>query len=256
MRWEVPLAADFAALCWTSCMERRDEPASARLPLFAPGLLCPQWSLPPGYRAVVSTREGGASLPPWASFNLGSHVGDDARGGGSTAHACVRRSAPSRCGSSRCMAARWRTPIARPECPRGRCGRGAPGRACGHDADCLPVLFCDDDAAVVAAATRAGAAWPPGAGAHRGAHGVTPSAWRARPAIGPTAFEVGVRCARPSSARTRARPPPSSWVACRGSGSADLCAARRRLTLAGVERIDGGSGMHRGRSGAFLFLPA
>ena len=46
---------------------------------FAPGLLCPQWSLPPGVRAVVSTREGGASLPPWASFNLGSHVGDDAR---------------------------------------------------------------------------------------------------------------------------------------------------------------------------------
>ena len=30
----------------------------------APGLLCPQWSLPPGVRAVVSTREGGSSAPP------------------------------------------------------------------------------------------------------------------------------------------------------------------------------------------------
>nr|HRM70867.1 laccase domain-containing protein [Thauera phenylacetica] len=47
--------------------------------LFAPGLLRPDWHLPPGVQALVSTREGGASLPPWASFNLGSHVGDDAR---------------------------------------------------------------------------------------------------------------------------------------------------------------------------------
>ncbi len=45
----------------------------------APGLLRPDWHLPPGVHALVSTREGGASLPPWASFNLGSHVGDDPR---------------------------------------------------------------------------------------------------------------------------------------------------------------------------------
>jgi hypothetical protein len=50
--------------------------------LFAPGLLRPDWHLPPGVQALVSTREGGASLPPWASFNLGSHVGDDALPGG------------------------------------------------------------------------------------------------------------------------------------------------------------------------------
>ena len=50
--------------------------------LFAPGLLRPDWHLPPGVQALVSTREGGASLPPWASFNLGSHVGDDARAAG------------------------------------------------------------------------------------------------------------------------------------------------------------------------------
>ena len=52
---------------------------------FAPGLLRPEWHLPPGVHAMVSTREGGASLAPWASFNLGSHVGDDARAAAATA---------------------------------------------------------------------------------------------------------------------------------------------------------------------------
>lgn len=37
----------------------------------------PAWPAPPGVRAVVTTRNGGASEAPYDSFNLGLHVGDD-----------------------------------------------------------------------------------------------------------------------------------------------------------------------------------
>ena len=36
------------------------------------------WPAPGRVRAVVSTRLGGCSVGPWATFNLGMHVGDDA----------------------------------------------------------------------------------------------------------------------------------------------------------------------------------
>lgn len=38
----------------------------------------PDWPLPPGVHAFVTTRHGGASKDPYATFNLGHHVGDDA----------------------------------------------------------------------------------------------------------------------------------------------------------------------------------
>ncbi len=37
----------------------------------------PDWPAPPSVRALTSTREGGVSLPPYASFNLARHVGDN-----------------------------------------------------------------------------------------------------------------------------------------------------------------------------------
>ena len=39
--------------------------------------LVPDWPAPAGVHAVCTTRQGGASLPPFDSLNLGSHVGDD-----------------------------------------------------------------------------------------------------------------------------------------------------------------------------------
>lgn len=39
-------------------------------------LIYPDWPLPQGVHAAVSTRNGGFSQPPYASFNLGTHVGD------------------------------------------------------------------------------------------------------------------------------------------------------------------------------------
>ena len=41
-----------------------------------PGLV-PVWPAPARVKAFMSTREGGVSPPPWASLNLGAHVGDD-----------------------------------------------------------------------------------------------------------------------------------------------------------------------------------
>jgi polyphenol oxidase len=40
-------------------------------------LLRPDWDLPPGVQAFVTTRNGGHSLPPRQGFNLGLHTGDD-----------------------------------------------------------------------------------------------------------------------------------------------------------------------------------
>ena len=41
--------------------------------------LVPDWPAPPTVRAIMTTRRGGYSTGPYASFNLASHVGDDAR---------------------------------------------------------------------------------------------------------------------------------------------------------------------------------
>jgi hypothetical protein len=39
--------------------------------------ITPDWPAPVGVRAFISTRMGGVSLPPFASNNVGLHVGDD-----------------------------------------------------------------------------------------------------------------------------------------------------------------------------------
>ncbi len=39
--------------------------------------ILPDWPAPRGVKSLITTRTGGVSLPPFESFNLGSHVGDD-----------------------------------------------------------------------------------------------------------------------------------------------------------------------------------
>ena len=39
--------------------------------------IVPNWNVPPHIQAFTTTREGGVSLPPFESFNLGDHVEDD-----------------------------------------------------------------------------------------------------------------------------------------------------------------------------------
>jgi len=41
-------------------------------------MLRPEWDAPAGVGALMSTREGGVSAPPWDSLNLGRSVGDNA----------------------------------------------------------------------------------------------------------------------------------------------------------------------------------
>ena len=38
--------------------------------------IVPDWVVPPNIKAIVTTRVGGVSQPPFGSFNLASHVGD------------------------------------------------------------------------------------------------------------------------------------------------------------------------------------
>ena len=40
--------------------------------------IVPQWPVGPKVHALITTRNGGVSLPPLDTFNLGAQVGDDA----------------------------------------------------------------------------------------------------------------------------------------------------------------------------------
>lgn len=211
-------------------------------------LIAPEWAVPPNVRALCTTRSGGVSNGPYASLNLGTHVGDDA--------AQVMR---NRAIVAESMAARpvymeqvHGTVVARLDARSGDgvqadgCFTREKGIACTiMVADCLPVLIAASDGSVIGAAH---AGWR---GACNGvveatvaAMGVTPSslvAWLG-PCIGPEAFEVGdeVRAAFMARDERAARHfrdhGPGKWLA-------DLQAlARMRLQGLGVTRIDGNDG--------------
>lgn len=204
------------------------------------------WPAPPGVRALQTTRVGGASQGPHASFNLAAHCGDDPA-------AVTRNRALLRESLALPAEPAWLNQVhgcavARAPVP------GLPAAdasvAEGHGqvcvvltADCLPVLFCAEDGSAVAAAH---AGWRGLAGGvleqTLAALGRPPSrllAWMGA-AIGPAAFEVGAEVREafmtqdPDAATcfTPGRP---------GRLQADLYAlARLRLRRAGLERIYGG----------------
>ncbi|MFN0185886.1 MAG: peptidoglycan editing factor PgeF [Aquabacterium sp.] len=223
-----------------------------------PWALRPGWRVAPGVRAVMSMRPGGHSPAPWASFNLGSAVGDD-----------PVRVAAHRQALGRLLGATpvWLRQVHGAQVVRLEHSAQAglditadaawsdqPGMACVvQAADCLPVLLCTPQGHVVGAAH---AGW-------RGlAAGVLEallqpmceaaacapaevSAWLG-PCIGPQCFEVGadvllafgsepVRRTLDPAFRYQPRPDGDArWMA-------DLVMlARRRLARAGVRRISGG----------------
>lgn len=211
-------------------------------------LLRPDWPAPPRVGAAVSTRAGGVSTGPWASLNLGSHVGDDP--------ACVAenrrrlRAALGLDAEPGWLAQVHGTAVARvddacdgpPEADAAVAF--APGRACAIlTADCLPVLLCD------AGGTGVGAAHAGWRGLAAGvveaavaALGCPPDdvlAWLG-PAIGPDAFEVGAEV-RAAFVDDDARAASAFRPNGRGRWQADLYAlARLRLARAGVGRVYGG----------------
>lgn len=250
----------------------------------SPALL-PDWPAPAQVGALCTTRAGGVSSPPFDSFNLGDHVGDDP-----AAVAANRRTLAD------AIAARpvflrqvhgFQVQALDASTPDGAeadaCLTRTPGIACTiMVADCLPVLFCDRAGRTVAAAHAGwrGLAGSGGKGVIEqtlarflAAAQIAPQQAAAQtlvwlgPCIGPQAFEVGAEVKAafeahdPQAAGCFAQRPNEKWLA-------DLPGlARQRLEALGLRAIhgnDGGTGWctvanasrffsHRrdGRSGRF-----
>jgi YfiH family protein len=219
-----------------------------------PSFIVPDWPAPPGVCALQTTRQGGASLGPFAGFNLGLHAGDDERAVRQN-RALLRQALPAE--------ALWLTQthgnavldLDAPGLPPTEALRQAdaaftrrPGVVCAvMTADCLPVLLCDKQGSLAAAVHAGWRSLASGVlentAAAIAAAGVAPSsliAWLG-PAISPAAFEVGSEVrecflAADPGAGGAFIPgtQPGKWLA-------DLfCLARRRLQRLGIGSIHGG----------------
>lgn len=207
----------------------------------------PQQPLAPGVQALSTTREGGVSVAPWASLNLGDHVDDSPQ-----AVTENRRRLQQALGIA---TPQWLSQVHGVQVVEARadgvvreadaCWTRTPGVVCTvMTADCLPVLFADSRGRQVAAAH---AGWR---GLLNGVLEATLAtfddpndvqAWLG-PAIGPQAFEVGPEVRRAfvdadAGAATAFKPSPGRadhWLA-------DLyMLAGQRLRAAGVTAISGG----------------
>jgi len=210
-------------------------------------MIYPDWPAPANVKAVTTTRAGGVSEPPFDSFNLADHVGDDP--------AAVRQNRNILQQSLQLPAApAWLNQVhgdmvvdvsqcgERPSADAGYCTRT--GSVCTVlTADCLPVLLCDQDGTRVAAAH---AGWRGLAG------GILESSIKvldtdpARlvvwlgPAIGPMAFEVGDEV-RQVFVDQHAQAVGAFNATTGGRWLADLYRlARIRLQAVGVDAIYGG----------------
>ncbi|MCP5268896.1 MAG: peptidoglycan editing factor PgeF [Zoogloeaceae bacterium] len=209
----------------------------------------PDMPLPPGVRALQTTRQGGVSSPPWDSFNLGDHVADSAAdvAANRARLAAVLPSEP-----------RWlkqvhgttvlqadHLPSVRSSPPEADAVVASKlGVVCTiMTADCLPVLFCSRDGQVVAAA-------------HAGWRGLCAGVLEASirqmqvpaasimawlgPAIGPRSFEVGPEV-REAFLAQGAEAAAAFVPAVGDRWLADIYTlARQRLQRAGVAQIHGG----------------
>lgn len=204
----------------------------------------PDWPAPPNVYALSTTRRGGVSAGPYASLNLGEHVGDDPK-----AVAANRAQLQEGLGD---VVPRWLRQVHGVRVvgdgdsiqePADAAVTAQRGAACViMTADCLPVIFCDRAGTRVAAAH---AGW-------RGlAAGVLEETLRSMgttdvmawmgPAIGPQAYEVGadVRRAFIQQSAQAAKAFTPSQVA--DKWRCDLyMLARQRLEAAGVKAVYGG----------------
>lgn len=209
-------------------------------------LIRPDWPAPAGVRALATTRAGGVSSGPYASLNLGDHVGDETAAVAAN-RGLLRAFLPAeplwlRQVHGMEVADAGRLHDVAPEADAAVARR--PGLVCAVlTADCLPVLFCDREGTVVAAA-HAGWRGLLGGVLERtvDAMAVPPAevlAWLG-PAIGPAAFEVGEEVREAFVGKDRLA---ASAFRPGGAGKwwADLPAlARQRLAARGVMQIHGG----------------
>lgn len=209
-------------------------------------MLLPTWPAPAGVFSLMTTREGGVSCPPWDSFNLGDHVGDDAALVVEN-RARLRVQLPAEPAWLKQIHSATVVDASSDDLTADASVTRQAGCVCAVlTADCLPVLFCDRSGRVVAAAH---AGWR---GLAQGVLEATVAAMQVPPgevlawmgaAIGPDAFEVGddVRQTfiqqHPEAAAAFVPHPsgvPGKWLA-------DIYQlARNRLNRVGVHAIYGG----------------
>lgn len=166
----------------------------------APELIIPDWPAPANVRALVTTREGGISEPPFDGFNLGVHVGDEDY----AVHHNRKQLAQAMGGE---VENQWLRQVHGSDVlvlDHGLVDEATEADAlytrenaiaCGVlTADCLSVLFCDESGDEIAVAHAGWRGLAGGVLQHTLAHfEADPSAVMAwlGPAIGPCHFEVG-----------------------------------------------------------------
>lgn len=213
------------------------------------------WPAAAGVGAACSTREGGVSAGPYASLNLGDHVGDDpvAVAENRRRFAAAMDARPVFLQQVHGFEAVELTSSTAHGTQADACWTRERGVACTiMVADCLPVLFTDRAGTCVAAAH---CGWRGLAGANgRGVLETLWDSWQPQvpardtlvwlgPCIGPAAFEVGdeVKAAFEAvDAKASRRFKPASSA---GKWFADLPAlARDRLHALGIDDVHGNDG--------------
>lgn len=211
-----------------------------------PGWIIPEWPAPHCVKALITTRMGGFSQGRYAGFNLGDHVGDEAL--------AVRQNREFLCkylpaepkwlkqvhGTKVANADTLHAPVE----ADASFARKANTLCAILSADCLPLLLCDANGSVVAAAH---CGWR---GLAAGVIEKTVSAMRTAPdtllaylgpAIGPKAYEVGADV-HEAFLRGDAGAQQAFAAHAPGKWRADLyLLARQRLNRLGVKIIHGGN---------------
>ncbi|MDE3020639.1 MAG: peptidoglycan editing factor PgeF [Pseudomonadota bacterium] len=210
-----------------------------------PDFIIPDWPAPSNVHALVTTRSGGVSLPPYESFNLGNHVGDDADAVAmNRAQLCkVLPSEPYWLNQVHGReVAEIDTSVFQANADAAIC-RTAGKVLVVMTADCLPVLLCASDGSVLGVA-------------HAGWRGLCAGVIESTlakmcvepgmiiaylgPAIGPEFFEVGSEV-RDAFMQSGERAAQAFVPAESGRWLGNLYElARQRLALAGVSNVFGG----------------
>jgi YfiH family protein len=207
----------------------------------------PDWPAPPNVRALSTWRTGGMSAAPFASLNLGDHVGDAFDAVADNRRRLIAAAAlpaePAWLVQVHGAAVADLDLGGKPASPADAAFTRQPGRVCAIlTADCLPVLLAADSGGLVAAAH---AGWR---GIAAGVIEATVAALRVPPkslmawlgpAIGPGQYEVGPEV-REALLHADAAAAPDFQENSRGRFMADLpMLARRRLARLGLTRIYG-----------------
>ncbi|AXK53889.1 MULTISPECIES: peptidoglycan editing factor PgeF [Pseudomonas] len=209
------------------------------------GWLIPDWPAPAGVKACVTTRDGGVSLAPFDSLNLGDHVEDRPQAVAENRRRLTEHFA---------IAPAWLQQVHGIAVAHADPGvvvsadaswSATPGIACAvMTADCLPALFCNR------AGTRVAAAHAGWRGLAAGVLEATldsldvPAAevlvWLG-PAIGPQSFEVGAEVREAFVAQLAAAEQAFVPSVNAGRFMADIYQlARLRLATRGVTAVYGG----------------